>query len=64
MKHYERQERAKGKFVTANPEVASAKLTVRVTPSLRSQVEAIAGNHVAEWLRAAILEKLDREIQS
>lgn len=55
------RKRLRGKFVTENPESANAKLTVRVTPSLREEVESIAGKNVAAWLRQAIIEKLNRE---
>lgn len=55
------RKRVSGRFVTENPESANAKLTVRVTPSLRKEVESIAGSDVAAWLRQAIIEKLNRE---
>lgn len=61
MKHYENQQRLNGKFATSSPEVASKKLTVRVPPSLRLRVERVAGESVADWLREAIVEKLNRE---
>lgn len=60
-KHYETQRRIEGKFVSSNPESAVTKLTVRVTPSLRREVEQVAGSKVADWLRQAIIEKLNKE---
>ncbi len=60
MKHYENQKRLNGRFVT-DSEPAISKLTVRVPPSLRIEVERIANGNVAEWIREAIAEKLARE---
>lgn len=62
MKHYERQKRLNGRFV-ADDEPAVSKLTIRVPPSLRAEVERIADGRVAEWVRDAIAEKLARETQ-
>jgi len=50
-----------GRFATSNPEPAKANLNVRVSASLKAQVEAVAGNELANWLREAITEKLARE---
>ena len=62
MSHYEEQKRVNGRFATdAEPSVS--KLTVRVPPSLRAKVEKISNGKVAEWLRDAIAEKLEREQQ-
>ena len=63
-KHYEQQRRIGGKFVTENPKAAKAKLTVRVTDSLREDVELAANGKVADWLREAIIEKLNKELES
>lgn len=59
--HYKNQKRSQGKFATDNPEPTSAKLTVRMTPTLRARIEAAAGNKVADWVREAIIEKLNKE---
>lgn len=63
-KHYENQKRIGGKFVTENPKAAKAKLTVRVTDSLRDDVELAAKGKVADWLREAIIEKLNKELEN
>jgi hypothetical protein len=55
------RKRINGRFVTENPEPAKNKLTVRVTDSLRDDVERVAQGRVAEWLRQAIVEKLNKE---
>lgn len=55
------RKRVNGRFVTDNPEPANSKLTVRVTQSLRDEIEELAGDKVAEWVRLAIIEKLNRE---
>lgn len=62
MSHYEEQKRVNGRFAT-DAEAAVSKLTVRVPPSLRAEVEQMANGKVAEWLREAIAEKLAREQQ-
>ncbi len=62
MSHYEEQKRVNGRFAT-DVEPAVAKLTVRVSPSLRAEVEQLSNGKVAEWLRAAIAEKIAREQQ-
>jgi hypothetical protein len=62
MKHYESQKRLNGKFV-ADGEPAVSKLTVRVSPTLRAEVERMSNGKVAEWLREAIAEKIARETQ-
>lgn len=49
-----------GRFTTES-EPALSKLTVRVPTSLRAQVEQLAGDKMADWLRAAIIEKLNRD---
>lgn len=64
MKHYEEQKRINGKFTTDNPKSAKAKLTVRVTDDLRNNVELAAKGKVADWLREAILEKLNKELET
>lgn len=63
-KHYEGQKRINGKFVSDNPKSAKAKLTVRVTDDLRNDVELAAKGKVADWLREAILEKLNKELKT
>lgn len=63
-KHYEKQKRINGQFATANPEPADAKLTFRVTPSLRREIEQVAGDRVGDWLRQAVIEKLNKELDN
>lgn len=60
MSHYQEQKRLNGRFTT-DSEPAVSKLTVRVPPSLRAEVEQIADGKVAEWLREAIIEKLRKD---
>lgn len=60
MNHHQQQKRVNGRFAT-DAEPAVSKLTVRVPPSLRAEVEQIADGKVAEWLREAILEKLRKD---
>ncbi|WP_373529113.1 hypothetical protein [Nostoc sp.] len=63
MSHYEEQKRVNGRFAT-EAEPSLSKLTVRVPPSLRAKVEQMANGKVADWLREAIAEKLEREQQN
>jgi hypothetical protein len=62
MSHYEEQKRVNGRFAT-EVEPSVSKLTVRVPPSLRAKVEQMADGKVADWLREAIFEKIEREQQ-
>ncbi|MDV2997873.1 MAG: hypothetical protein N4J56_007578 [Chroococcidiopsis sp. SAG 2025] len=56
-------QRVKGKFYTEDEPIAS-KITFRVPASLRKAAEDSANGDLAEWLRQAIAEKLEREQQA
>lgn len=56
---FEEQERSNGRFASDDP--ALTKLTVRVSHAVRSQVERAAQGRVADWLREAIAEKLEKK---
>lgn len=60
MNYHKSQKRVNGRFAT-DAEPAVCKLTVRVPPSLREEVEQMANGKVADWLREAIAEKIARE---
>jgi hypothetical protein len=49
-----------GKFKSDSEPIVS-KLSFRLPPSLRAEVERIAGDQIAAWLREAVVEKLERE---
>ena len=49
-----------GKFFTES-EPNSRNLTVRVPGSMHSQLQTVAGDRLAAWVRDAIAEKLARE---
>lgn len=51
-----------GYFKTAGAEPLSENaMAVRLPVSMDSQVRQLAGDHLSEWLRQAIAEKLERE---
>ncbi|MBH8564461.1 hypothetical protein I8748_20125 [Nostoc sp. CENA67] len=61
---YEIQQGEGGLFVSAGDEpIDSPVVGLRMTKSMYSKVEALAGRKKADWIRQAIAEKLERDAE-
>lgn len=51
-----------GKFYSyLAAEAATARVNLRISPSLKQQIADLSGGEVADWIREAIAEKLSRD---
>ncbi len=59
------QDRKTGKFCSPNPEPLGKKIVgVRLPESMEAQLRQVGGKDLSGWIREAIAEKLERDMQA